>query len=281
MRRIAAALLFLGLVGSGTLARPVPTRAASAPHILLVMLENKGYQKTLGTCSADPYLCSLAKSYASVTGWVGIGHPSLPNYLAIVSGSTQGCTSDSCPTGKYRGDLMAQLLAASIPFALYMESMPGACASKDHGLYVVHHNPGPYFTDANCSTTDVPYPGAKGLVTALDNGSAGDFVWITPNVDDDMHSASVQAGDKWLQANLSGVLTSSWFASGGTVIVTMDEGPKNNAVPMVIVSANAKGMGTVNRPGDHYGTLRSLETAYSLAPLGKAAGATDLSSLFG
>ncbi len=278
MRRLALAIAAMGLLAS-----PVAASAhkpSVTPHVLLVMLENKGYQKTLGTCSADPFLCGLAKTYASVTGWTGVGHPSLPNYLAITSGSTQGCTSDSCPTGKYHGDLMAQFIKAGIPFALDMESMPKACDTGDSGNYVHHHNPGPYFTDDNCATTDVPYPGASGLVSQLGKDA---FVWVTPNTCNDMHSCSVQTGDKWLQQNLAGVIASSWFSNGGTVIVTMDEstGGGSNSIPMVIVSNNAKGHGNVSISGNHYSTLGTLESRFGLPLLGQARTNSALSSLFG
>src|SRR5207249_4752441 len=43
----------------------------------------------------------LAHQYAVLTGYGGIAHPSLPNYLALVSGSTQGIHDDcdNCSTG--------------------------------------------------------------------------------------------------------------------------------------------------------------------------------------
>lgn len=246
------------------------------------MLENKGYHKTLGTCSADPYFCSLASQYASVIGWNGVGHPSLPNYLAITSGSTQGCTSDSCPRGKYSHDLMQQFIAAGIPFVFYMESMPKACDTSDSGSYVVHHNPPPYFKDSGCSTHDLAYPGATGLLSVLTGGTPPAFVWITPNDQNNMHSGSVSAGDKWLKANLAGVLTSSWFTAGATVIVTMDENNADSSgVPMVVISSNALGHGNIAIKGTHYTTLGTLETLYGLPLLGKATTSAALEALLG
>jgi hypothetical protein len=274
----AVAVAMLAVAGMETGAT-----AAVPPHVLLVMLENKGYQKTLGTCAADPYLCSLAKTYASLVGWVGIGHPSLPNYLEITSGSNQGCTSDFCATGKYHSDLMQQLIAKAIPFVLYMESMPKPCDTSNAKTYVTHHNPGPYYDDDNCASTDVAYPGAGGLLTAL---TKFDFVWITPNDSDNMHTGSVQQGDAWLKANLAGVLTSSWFTGGNaTVIVTMDEnsngGTPANEVPMVVISSNAIGKGNLALSGSHFDTLGTLEAIFGLPVLGKARINGTLEALFG
>jgi hypothetical protein len=101
-----------GLITVTTASGTVDTRALSPSaftvsttpspaHVLVIMEENRGYAQTLGACSAnpppDPYLCSLASSYATDTAWYGVTHPSAPNYVAIDSGSTQGITSDCVP----------------------------------------------------------------------------------------------------------------------------------------------------------------------------------------
>jgi hypothetical protein len=244
---------------------------------MVVMEENKGYAATLGTCSADPYLCSLAASNANYTAWHGVTHPSLPNYLALTSGSTQGCTSDTCATGLSAPDLGGQLNAAGISWTAYMESMPSNCDSGgSNGLYARKHNPFVYFTDtaSSCAAHDVPYPGASTMVSALDGSGAPSFVWITPNLTNDMHTGTVQQGDAWLQANLAAVLTSSWFTKyDSTVIVTMDEGDAGttNQVPTIVISNAAKGQGPIATSGNHYGTLRSIEEAFGLKLLGGAA----------
>jgi len=128
-----------------------------------------------------------------------------------------------------------------------------------------------------------------GLVTALGGTGAPDFVWITPNLANDMHSGTVQQGDAWLKANLGPVLASPWFTGGdATVVVTMDENdaqstPGGGQVPLVVISRNTTGKGSVTVSRNHYGMLRSIEEAYGLGLLGGAAtGANgDLVALFG
>jgi phosphatidylinositol-3-phosphatase len=261
---------------------------------MVVMFENRGYQATLGSCGADPYLCSLAKNYASATSWYGVSHPSLPNYLAVTSGSTHGCTTDNC-TGGYTSDLGQQLNSAGIPWTAYMESMPTACYTRlTYGNYEKWRNPFPWYSDDACSTHDVPYPGSSGLLKALDGTSPPDFVWISPNYLHNMEGGSVSAADTWLRDNLAGVLSSSWFTAGNaTVIVTMDEHSSSNAgccgdaagghIPMVVISQRAHAIGKVATPGDLYGTLRSIEEAYGLPLLGAATRATngDMTAYFG
>ncbi len=274
-----------------------PAVASSRPHVMVIMEENKGYKATLGTCASDPYYCSLAAGYATATSWFAISHPSAPNYVAVTSGSTQGLSSDCTPPGCGPfgvTSLGGQLTAAGIPWRAYMESMPSPCYSTgSSGAYAEKHNPFLYYTDvrnaANCATVDQPYPGAAGLVAALNGAGAPDFVWITPNLLNDMHDGTVQQGDAWLQANLAPVLASPWFTGGNaTVIVTMDENdsqstPGGGQIPTVVISSRARGVGAVSTAGNLYGTLRSIEETYRLGLLGNAASAAsgDLSSLFG
>ena len=252
---------------------------------MVVMLENKGYAATLGTCSADPYYCSLAATYASFTNSHGISHPSLPNYLAFDSGSTQGCTSDSCATGITAPDLGAQLSNAGIPWTAYMENMPSACSqATGPSPYARKHNPFVYFTDNASRCHDIPYPGVSGLVSALDGTSAPSFVWITPNLANDMHDGTVAQGDAWLKANVAPILASSWFTQfPATVIVTMDEGDagSTNQIPTVVISSVSQGQGAIATSVNHYSVLRAIESRYGLGFLGGAASASDMTGSFG
>ncbi len=248
------------------------------------MEENRGYAATLGTCNADRYFCSLAASYASFTNSHGVSHPSMPNYYAFISGSTQGCTSDGCASFS-APSLGSQLDAARLPWTAYMESMPFACDKSNADGYVVKHDPFVQSTaTADCASHVVPYPGSRGLVAALDRASAPDFVWITPNLADDMHDGSVAQGDAWLRANLEPVLASAWFRDyKSTVIITMDEGDtgSTNQIPTVVVSSRAAGIGGVSLSINHYALLRAIESVFGLGYLGKAASAVGISQFFG
>jgi acid phosphatase len=148
-------------------------------------------------------------------------------------------------------------------------------------VYTRVRNPFVYYTDNASRCHDVPYPGSGGLISALDGSTPPDFVWISPNLDNDMHYGSVQQGDAWLKANLAPVLTSSWFSGGSaTVIVTMDENDKQSTpaggqVPFVVISSRAKGAGAVTTYGNLFGTLRSIDEVFGLPLLG---GAQNLSN---
>jgi hypothetical protein len=292
------ALSSRGPSGGGTTPKPGPGPPSSRPHVLVLVEENKD----ASLLSSAHYIDGLAATYASNSAWYGVDHPSAPNYVALVSGSTQSvigdCTPPSC--GPYPAtSLGGQLTRAGIPWTAYMESMPSPCYNRaGAGEYAEKHNPFMYFDDVihdGCAEHVLPYPGVTNLVSTLDSPGAPDFVWITPNLLDDMHDGSVAQGDAWARANIGPILTSRWFTGyDSTVIITMDEGnqgasasccgqPPGGPIPMVVVSSVSSGIGRVALTGDQYGTLRSIEQEYGLPLLGAAANPRngDLTSLFG
>ena len=74
---------------AGASPQPVPAFG----HAIVIVLENKEYSDVLGSSEA-PASATLSRRYAQLTRYYGVSHPSLPNYLALVSGSTHAITSD-------------------------------------------------------------------------------------------------------------------------------------------------------------------------------------------
>jgi hypothetical protein len=73
-----------------------PSGVAPVRHVFLIVLENEPYVTTFGEHSPAPYLArELTKRGALLSQYFGIGHYSLDNYIAMISGqapnsSTQG-----------------------------------------------------------------------------------------------------------------------------------------------------------------------------------------------
>lgn len=76
-----------------------PAQAATPQHVFIVVLENQNYATTFGPNSPAPYLSkTLASQGALLTQYYGIGHNSLPNYIALVSGQAPNPqTQADCP----------------------------------------------------------------------------------------------------------------------------------------------------------------------------------------
>src|SRR6202035_2136636 len=103
-----------------------PPAPVAKPHVMVIMMENQTYGTVIGN-GGLPYLNgSLVSHYLLLQQLFAVGHPSLPNYLEILSGSTWGVGSDCSPGPGCQGDanLPRQLDQAGISWAGYMESMP-------------------------------------------------------------------------------------------------------------------------------------------------------------
>src|SRR5262249_42478833 len=92
-RARAAAVLATCLLASGLVAARSASTSVTPPssprigHFFILMLENKSFSATFGPASPAPYLAdSLPARGALLREYYGIGHVSLDNYIALVSG---------------------------------------------------------------------------------------------------------------------------------------------------------------------------------------------------
>lgn len=253
---------------------------------MVIIDENNSMQQVIGNTQM-PYLNSMADRYSLATDWNGLSHPSLPNYLGLISGSIQNNPADTTPADRtYSGPTVVdQLARAGYSWKAYIEDMPRPCDLNDTyspGNYDVNHNPFVYFdsirnSPAQCNRI-VPFTEFAG---DLQGSKAPDFIWVSPNLLDDMHNGSYTQGDTFLRRTLSTVLASQWYKDGGIVIVTFDEGETTEQVATIVISQHTPHGARLTTAGSHYGTLRAIEETYGLPLLGGAAGSpADLRSLF-
>jgi len=91
------------IAGAATIAALLPaTNATALPpvdHVFVIVLENKGYTETFGPGSKAPYLSrTLTAQGQLLPNYYGIGHLSLDNYIAMVSGQGPNVlTQADCP----------------------------------------------------------------------------------------------------------------------------------------------------------------------------------------
>src|SRR3954451_858947 len=90
-RAVLGALLLAGALAAA--AAPPPIR-----HVFIIVLENKGFTETFGAASPAFYLSrTLAAQGQLLRQYYGIGHASLPTYLALISGQApNGVTQADC-----------------------------------------------------------------------------------------------------------------------------------------------------------------------------------------
>ena len=281
---------------------------ATYQHIILLIQENKSAKQIIG--SKDyPYLnetltrqCGLAKNYHSTS------HPSLPNYLALTSGTTTGkakssnCQPKDCP--QPQDNIFAQVERSGRQWRQYAQAAAGNCDTAKTDLYEPEHAVPVYYSSiaARCKEWDVPLgtPDGGALRRDLESGFLPAFAFISPDGD---HEAG-RTGDQWLNDWISRITATSDYRSGNTAIfVTWDEGAGDDEssgetcadithadtsaypscwVPLLVISPSTRPGTTASTFLTHYSLLATTEDLLGLTPhLGDAASAPSLRSDFG
>src|SRR3954452_344501 len=246
-------------------------------------MENKDYGAVIGSRRA-PYENALARRCGLSTDYHGVTHPSLPNYLASVGGSTFGVHDDASPAAHpVAGDsIFGQLTRRGLSWRAYQESMRRRCATAPAGSYAVKHNPAAYFTAirAACRRDDIALGGP--LARALSSGHLPAFSFITPNLCHDTHDCSVAVGDAWLKKWVGRIVRSRDYRAGRTlVVVTWDEGVgRSNRIPTLVLGASVPAGARSGRRLNHYSLLRATEDVLGLAHLRNARTAHSMATAF-
>jgi hypothetical protein len=273
---------------SGTSGTPGTTPAPLT--IFTIVMENHDYAEIVGKTTDAPFINSLIDDYGLATNYNDSGtHPSLPNYLVMVSGYKQyPGILDVDPTSGIAGfpkdveNLGTQLEAAKIPWRAYQESMGTPCKLAGDGDYAPKHDPFLYFTDMQTKTpglcdknnvdyTEFPADLAKGTYR---------YMWITPNLVSDGHNptndpvAALKASDTWAKTAIEAIMASAVYKANGIIFLTWDEaegrsGPgSKEKVPMIVISPNlkSKGFKTAN-PYSHKSYLATVEDLLKLPRL--------------
>ncbi len=254
---------------------PCETRStppATYAHVIWIVMENHAYNQVIGSSSA-PYENQLASQCGLATNYKAITHPSLPNYIAMTSGDTQGVTDDNGPSSHQltAASIFSQVKGAGRTWRSYQESMPGNCALTSSGTYAVKHNPAAYYIPirTDCNAWDVPMGtiSSGAFASDLANNTLPSFSFITPNMCNDTHDCSVGTGDTWLQSWIPKITSSPAYQSGNTAIfLTWDEDDfttVNQVATIVITPTTAAG----TRSGsafNHYSLLKTTEQMLGL-----------------
>jgi len=207
----------IGAVPSTASSATSATQSAVVPsfaHVVVVVMENKSASSIIGNTSQASYINSLAGQYAYASNDFAVSHPSLPNYLALTGASTFGITSDCspavCPVNAT--NLMDRIESSGRSWKAYMESMPTSCATTDAYPYAVKHNPFVYYGDlagnaTRCSRVVPAGPSDQALLNDLDSvANASNYMWLTPDLCNDMHDCNVTTGDAFMSGLVPQIL---------------------------------------------------------------------------
>jgi len=275
---LGASLMFAAGCGGGPPHRnvegPSPctgSRAQNEPwRVVLVVLENRTFDEV---AHSSPYLDRLAGQCALAVDYSAVAHPSLPNYLALTSGSTWDVTSD-CTRCRVRENSLFEELDRG--WRAYLEAMPRpGYVGPVSGRYAKKHNPAAYYTPiaTQYPRQAVPLGSTRTgpLIRDLRRGRLTRFSLIVPDLCNDEHDCSTDAGDRWLATWIPAIVGSPTYRSGRLVVfITYDEGAASDNRVYTVVVSRSIAPGTVLRmPLDHYSLLKTMQQLLGVGCLGK------------
>lgn len=278
--------------GPGAVRAGIASAAAfpTFDHIYLIVMENHDYGRIVGNARA-PYINGLISRYGLATRYRAIRHPSQPNYLALLGGSTFGVRDDG-HHNRSQTNLVDQLETAGRSWHVYAQDYPGGCSQVDsykgasvdlvglRGKYVRKHNAALTFTDISHD------PARCARITHLSgfSAAAADFELIIPNLMNDMHDGTIAQGDAFLRKFVPRITGDAAFASS-LLLITWDEGSDRptgdgGRVATIVVSPMSRLGFRSSKRHDHYSLLHTIETAWGLPCMRQTCSANDLREFF-
>ena len=279
-----------GPTSSGTLGVAAVSHPDVTGTVFTIVFENEAADAVLVPANKAFYRLSQQNGRASA--YVSTTHPSLPNYIQLTSGSTNGITMDGDPNVNVpvpgNQNLADQLDAAGIQWRAYMEGMGTPCKFDSSGDYSAHHDPFVYYASmrndpARCVNRIVDFDAS--FQTDLDSG-AYKYMWISPNVCNDMHNCSADVADAWLDKTVAQITASKAYQNGGAIFILFDEGSLRLLgaaadLPTIVMSPNLVSASFVSDTFyDHRSYLATIEDIFQMPRLPTTIDATPMNAFF-
>lgn len=236
--------------------------------VMIIVFENTDFKDAI----KQPYFSSLAAKGALLTNYKALTHPSQPNYIALISGSMYGVTSDRNVDlrGRHIGDLLEE---QGLNWKVYAEGYPGNCfTGARSGKYVRKHVP--FMSFLNVSTDSKRcgrIVGADQFFSDLKTGSLPEYSLFIPDMDNDAHDTNISYGDKWLKKTFDPVLNSPNFPKDLLIVITFDEGSSrgNNQIYTLFYGAGVQKNLQSSKSYNIYSLLKTIEDELHLPDLGQ------------
>jgi phospholipase C len=236
----------------------------------VIVMENRSYQQALSM----PYVAQLAARYGLATNYHAVSHPSLPNYLALTSGSTWGIGDDGYHPLPDAG-LGSELSSSGLSWRAYMEGFTGDCYRSPYP-YALKHNPFAYY-GARCPASVVPM---TRLAQDLRSGTP-QLSWITPGLCHDGHDCSSAVADQWLASTVPQILASPAWQEDGVLYLTWDESTAtSNQVPLLVIAPRVQKRSS-GIYLDHFALAGTIADQLGVARPGRSPSSASIADAFG
>src|ERR1700730_7262765 len=221
------------LPGEGLPTAPPASHAPAFDHIFVILEENMDSGQIVGNAAAPFINDVLIKDNVTCANYYALDHGSLPDYLALVSGSEHrevigdppsDCTPAWTQTrpacavmGPRPSNIADSIEASGRSWRAYVQTMGVPCRWQSPApLYDVTHNPFVYFatvegggavSSQRCRENDVDLSTDATHSLAADLAGAGttpNFLFIVPDNAHNMHDGNVAGADRFLQDLFTG-----------------------------------------------------------------------------
>lgn len=273
LSRLIVAVTLFGCVGishqvTDRTSHELPKSVENIKRVIIVTLENGSPDKAF----RQPYMNELAKRGAFFSHYHAITHPSQPNYIAMIAGSTMDVATDRNVTvrGQHLGDLLEN---AGKTWKVYAEDFPGNCfLGERSGPYARKHVPFISFRNIQ-SRPDR----CRNIVAATEfaddvaNGQLPTYSYYVPNLNNDGHDTGLFYADTWLRLTFGPILDNDELMKDTLVIITFDEDDRLhlNRIYTVFIGAAVQPGTFSSRHYDHYSMLKTIEDIFQLGNLGR------------
>jgi len=241
-------------------------------RFFIMMFENHGYAQ----CMGNSFWSGFAQQGLLLTKLYAITHPSQPNYIAQIAGDTLGCTGDG------NIDINATNIAdlfenAGLSWKSYQEDYvplaQGNCQTTSHsGKYYRKHNPFMSFLpiSKNLTRCQKIVPSSQ-LDADIAAGNLPDFMYYTPNIDNDAHDTDLNFAGKYLQGWLAKYMKMPGFTNGTLILITFDEDEilEGNHIFALLLGPYVTPKTTEGGAYTHYSITRTLELNWGLPDMGR------------
>ncbi|HMD99447.1 MAG TPA: alkaline phosphatase family protein [Terriglobia bacterium] len=262
---------------------PVASAGKHFDRVLIIVLENQNYVSAM----KDPFLAQLAQTGASFSNFKALSHPSYPNYLAMVAGSSFGVHSNQQIT--LPDDSSHRTIADFLDWKNYAEDYPSEPEPflGDRGKYARKHVPFLSFAKVqqesfgNVVSVDTQDPhnrfvaDVEGFRSDPKKHPLPRYMFYSPNVDDDGHDpvlrphVGLKKASSWLNRFLKNSLPLDEKMKGTLIVVTFDESEtleRTNRIYTVFLGDMVK-PGEITKAYTHYSVLKTIEENFGLLPL--------------
>ncbi|KAI8338656.1 phosphoesterase family-domain-containing protein [Chlamydoabsidia padenii] len=278
---------FISLATMVLSATALPLKTSLVPgkyfdRVVIFIFENVDYADAM----KNKYFNSLADKHNGVTltNFNALTHPSQPNYaslnrkwrlIGLISGSTEGCVDDNM-VNLDRDTIVDLLETKHISWKSYQQDFANECdLSMMSGNYARKHNPFISFKNIQenpdrCSKI----VNANVLDQDISHGTVPQFVFFTPNMDNDGHNTNVTYAGNWFESYLEPLMKQENITKNTMFISTFDEAEHYTNVPNQIQTVlfgpdfkRTSKSKTDNTAYDHYSILRTIEDNWDLGTL--------------